>query len=195
MFSKNPTSRASSLSRERRGDRQAGSLSQSELLCHSRMDSPVNTHSTASISEGERQRNEWYPRGIQISLHIRSPGLQDYDGGGGEHGRGYSGVDFGVLKSEVFRNGGYSGVNFGHLKNLKFSEMGGGGVFQSKLWSSQIWSFLKWGVFQSKLSSSQIWSFPKWEGGLSGLKFQKEAFWKIWTKIYCSARNLLVDHR
>ena len=22
--------------------------------------------------------NEWYPRGLQISLHIRSPGLQDY---------------------------------------------------------------------------------------------------------------------
>ena len=31
-------------------------------------------------------------------------------------------------------------------------------------------------------------------GGLSGLQFQKGAFWKIWTKIYCSARNLLV-HR
>ena len=77
--------------------------------------------------------------------------------------------------------------------------------------------FLKWGrVFRSKLWSSQIWSFPKWEGGgysrvnfghlksevfwnggggLSGLKFQKGAFWKIWTKIYCSARNLLVHHR
>ena len=44
--------------------------------------------------------------------------------GGGE----YFGVNFGHLKSEVFRNGG---------------------------------------------------------GGLSGLKFQKGAFWKIWTKIYC----------
>ena len=36
--------------------------------------------------------NEWYPRGLQISLHIRSPGLQDYSevfqfgGGGGELG-------------------------------------------------------------------------------------------------------------
>ena len=72
-------------------------------------------------------------------------------------GGGYSRINFGHLKSEVFRNGGYSGVNFGHLKNLKFSEMGG--------------------------------------GGLSGLKFQKGVFWKIWTKIYCSARNLLVHHR
>ena len=43
---------------------------------------------------------------------------------------------------------------------------------------------------------------PKWEslgnltkgGGLSGLQFQKGAFWKIWTKIYCSAINLLVHH-
>ena len=72
--------------------------------------------------------NEWYPWGLQISLHIRSPG-----------------VNFGHLKSEVFRNGG---------------------VFRSKLWSSQIWSFSKWGgVFRSKLWSSQIWSFPKWGGG------------------------------
>ena len=54
--------------------------------------------------------------------------------------------------------------------------------------------FIGGGVFQSKLWSSQIWSFPKWGGGLSGLQFQKGAFWKIWTKIYCSARNLLVHH-
>ena len=26
----------------------------------------------------EKVHNEWYPRGLQISLHIRSPGLQDY---------------------------------------------------------------------------------------------------------------------
>ena len=44
--------------------------------------------------------NEWYPRGIQISLHIRSPGLQASGGGGG-----YSGVNFGHLKSEVFQWG------------------------------------------------------------------------------------------
>ena len=55
---------------------------------------------------------EWYPRGLQISLHIRSQGLQDYD-----RGRGYFGVNFGHLKSEVFQKGG---------------------VFWSKLWSSQI---------------------------------------------------------
>ena len=50
-------------------------------------------------------------------------------------GGGYSRVNFGHLKSELFRNGGrYSGVNFGHL-NLNFSEMGvGGGLV---VWNSR----------------------------------------------------------
>ena len=71
---------------------------------------------------------------------------------------GYSGVNFGHLKSEVFDLGGYSGVNFGHLKSEVFH----------------------------------------WGGGLSGLKSQKGAFWRFWTKIYCLRnvyRNLLVHHR
>ena len=61
-----------------------------------------------------------------------------------QNGGGYSGVNFGHLKSEVFQNGGggYSGVNFGHLKSELFRN---GGVFRSKLWSSQIWTFPKWG--------------------------------------------------
>ena len=67
-----------------------------------------------------QQSNEWYPWGLHISLHIRSPAFS-------KKGGGYSGVNFGHLKSEVFQNGG-------------------GGVFQSKLWSSQIWSFPKWGA-------------------------------------------------
>ena len=50
-------------------------------------------------------------------------------------GGGYSEVNFGHLKSEVFRNGGgYSGVNFGHLKSELFRN---GGGFWSKLKSSQ----------------------------------------------------------
>ena len=54
-------------------------------------------------------------------------------------GRGFSGVNFGHPKSEVFQNGvgGYSGVNFGHPKSEVFRN-GGRGVFRSKLWSSQI---------------------------------------------------------
>ena len=49
---------------------------------------------------------------------------------------GYSGVNFGHLKSEVFRNGvgggvGYSGVNFGHLKSEVFRN--GGGAFWSEI--------------------------------------------------------------
>ena len=67
--------------------------------------------------------------------------------------------------------GGYSGVNFGHLKSEVFQN-GGRGVFRSKLWSSQIWSFPKWGgVFRSKLWSSQIWTFPKWGRGYSRVNF------------------------
>ena len=33
---------------------------------------------TSKSSSGFKKINEWYPRGLQISLHIRSPGLQDY---------------------------------------------------------------------------------------------------------------------
>ena len=51
--------------------------------------------------------------------------------------------------------GGYSGVNFGHSKSEVFQNVG---------------------------------------GGYSGLQFQKGVNWRIWTKIYCSARNLLVHH-
>ena len=49
-------------------------------------------------------KNEWYPWGLQISLHIQSPAFSEM--GGGTEGGGYSGVNFGHLKSEVFRNRG-----------------------------------------------------------------------------------------
>ena len=113
------------------------------------------------------------PGGYRLVSTYDLPDFSEMGGGG------YFGVNFGHLKSEVFRNagGGDFGVNFGHLKSEVFRNAGGGG-FRSKLWSTQILSFPKWG-----------------EGGLSGLKFQKRAFWRIWTKIYCSARNLLVHHR
>ena len=42
-------------------------------------------------------------------------------------GGGYSGVNFGHIKLEVFQ-GGYSGLNFGHLKSEVFL---GGGVIWS----------------------------------------------------------------
>ena len=46
---------------------------------------------------------------------------------------GYSGVNFGHPKSEVFRNGGgVSGVNFGHPKSEVFQN-GGGGPFWSSI--------------------------------------------------------------
>ena len=105
---------------------------------------------------------------------------------------GYSGVNFGHVKSEVFQRGGYFGVNFGHVKSEVFQR---GGVFRSKLWSSQIWSYPKgggyFGVNFGHLKSEVI---QKEGWGYSGLQFQKGVNWRIWTKIYCSARNLLVHH-
>ena len=50
---------------------------------------------------------------------------------------GYSGVNFGHLKSELFQNGGlggYSGVNFGHLKSELFWNGWGGGFL---VWNSR----------------------------------------------------------
>ena len=92
---------------------------------------------------------------------------------------GYSGVNFGHPKSEVFQNGGgggYSGVNFGHPKSEVFQN---GGIFRSKLWSSQIWSFPKWGGYSGvNFGHPKSEVFQNGGGGLSGLKFQKGAFWK-----------------
>ena len=56
----------------------------------------------------ENVLKEWYPWGLQISLHIRSPAVSEMWGGGGR----YSGVNFGHLKSEVFRNGGGGGGGY-----------------------------------------------------------------------------------
>ena len=71
-----------------------------------------------------------YPGWIK-SPHVVTLGIPKLSGG-----RGYSGINFGHPKSEVFRNGGgYSRINFGHPKSEVFRN---GGVFQSKLWSSQI---------------------------------------------------------
>ena len=63
--------------------------------------------------------------------------------------------------------GGYSGVNFGHPKSDVFLR---GGIPELTL------------VIPNLMFS--------W-GGYSGVNF---IVWKIWTKIYCSARNLLVHH-
>ena len=96
---------------------------------------------------------------------------------------GYSGVNFGHPKSEVFRNGGgYSRVTFGHPKSEVFRN--GGGVFQSKLWSSQIWSFPKWGgysgvnfghpkseVFRNGGGGFLVWDSRKGLSGKFGPKF------------------------
>ena len=66
--------------------------------------------------------------------------------------------------SDMGGGGLYFGANFGHLKSEVFQN--GGGYFEVNF------GHLKSEVFRKV-------------GGLSGLKFQKGAFWKIWTKIYC----------
>ena len=77
--------------------------------------SPFVNHNVLPISK----INEWYPWGLQIGLHIRSPGFSKMEGGG------YFRVNFGHLKSEVFENGGgYFRVNFGHLKSEVFQNGG-----------------------------------------------------------------------
>ena len=40
----------------------------------------MRTEHEHDIDSTMNVQNEWYPRGIQISLHIRSPGLQAYGG-------------------------------------------------------------------------------------------------------------------
>ena len=68
-----------------------------------------------------------------------------------------------TLSQFSFWGGGYSWVNFGHPKSEVFRN--GGGVFQSKLWSSQIWSFLKWGGGYSGLNFGHLKSEVFQNGG------------------------------
>ena len=140
-------------------------------------------------------RNEWYPWGLQISLYIRSPRLQEYDGGakkrlnfkfffvGGGGWGGWGGIleqtyVISNLKFSIFGGGGVAGwgrgvhsrANFGHLKSEVFHFRGGGhsGVNFGHL-KSEVFHFRR-GAFRSKLWSSQIWSFPFLGGGLSGFR-------------------------
>ena len=120
------------------------------------------------------RHNEWYPWGLQISLHIRSHGFSEIGGGGilkltlvisnlkfSEMGGGYSGVNFGHLKSEVFRNGGwYSGINFGHLKSEVFRNGGG--------YSGVNFGHLKSEVFQNG-GGGAFWSAIPERGFLENL--------------------------
>ena len=85
--------------------------------------------------------NERYPRGLQISLHIRSPRLQDYDKGEG------------VFRSKLWSSQIWSFLKWGR-------------VFRSKLWSSQIWSFPKWGG-----GGFLVWNSRKGLSGEFGQKF------------------------
>ena len=86
--------------------------------------------------------NEWYPRGLQISLHTRSPGLQDYSK---------------VWNLKLFAGGGYSEtLGFGLCDNFHF-----GGVF----WNSRIWTLWQFSLGEV-FWNSQIWTL--WQFSLGG---------------------------
>ena len=103
--------------------------------------------------------NEWYPWGLQISLHIRSPGFSENGEGGG-----YFGVNFGHLKSEVFQNGG--GGDFwseiperGFLenldKNLLFSQKPACAsqiVSHIRMWRLMIMALDSWSILITEIS-------------------------------------------
>ena len=78
--------------------------------------------------EAKKTTTSSYPGWIK-SPHVVNLGIQkisDLDSVTIFNGGGYSGVNFGHPKSEVFRKwGGYSGVNFGHPKSEVFRNGGG----------------------------------------------------------------------
>ena len=105
------------------------------------------------------QTNEWYPGGVQISLHIRSPAFQAW-------GRGYSGVNFGDLKSEVFHfGGGGVGVKTENTQSAKkwLNFNFGGGVGG---WGGGG----SWGGKSAKTENTQ--SAKKWLNFNGGVRFQ-----------------------
>ena len=74
-------------------------------------------------------RNEWYPRGLQISLHIRSPGLQDYSE---------------VWNLKFFR---FLGGVFWNSRIWNLWQFSLGGVF----WNSWIWTLWQLGGYSETL--------------------------------------------
>ena len=95
-------------------------------------------------------------------------------------GGGYFRVNFGHLKSEVFHwGGGYFGVNFSHIKSEVFHWGGYFGVYFGHI-KSEVFH-LEGGYFGVSFGHLKSEVFHG-GGELSGLKFQKGAFWRIWTK-------------
>ena len=136
---------------------------------------------TFSNNAKHTERNEWYPRGLQISLHIQSPGLQDYSEvwnlkifwwGWGEGGRGVFWVTWNLdlgKKTKVF-NFFFEGEgvfwvtwNLDLGKKTKVFNLGGySGTPQ--IWT--LWQFSFWGGFwdTSDLDSMTIFIW----GGIVG---------------------------
>ena len=127
--------------------------------------------------------NEWYPRQLQISLHIRSPGSQDYSevwnlkffrfGGGGLwdnfHLGGYS-ETLGFGLSDNFHLGGVGGI-------LKLSDLDSltifiGGVF----WNSRMWTLWQFSFWGGILKLSDVDSLTIFIGGV----FWNSRIWTLW---------------
>ena len=73
-----------------------------------------------------------------------------------------------------------------HIRKLPPTTWGGG-ILESKTQSAKIclnFNFRGGGILESKTQSAKIClNFNLGGGPLSGLKFQKGAFWRIWTEI------------
>ena len=105
-----------------------------------------------------KQKIEWYPRGLQISLYIWSPGLQDYSEVWNlKFFRNWGGIlKLSDLDSLTIFIGGDSETHgFGLSDNFHL------GVF----WNSQIWTLWQFsfgGVFCTQTWS--LWQFSFWRG-------------------------------
>ena len=89
--------------------------------------------------------SEWYPQGLQISLHIRSPGLQDYS-------------EVWIWSFSNFWGGILKLSDFGLSDNFHF-----GGVF----WNSQIWTLWQFSFWGGILKLSDLDSDNFHLGGYS----------------------------
>ena len=102
----------------------------------------LNKQDYSFAAKHSPNENEWYPRGLQISLHIRSPGFQDYSE---------------VWNLNLFRIGGRGGI-------LKLSDLDSltifiwGGILYPDLDSLTIFI---WGVFWNSRIRT-LWQFSFW---------------------------------
>ena len=113
-----------------------------------------------SVTYRKLKNNEWYPRGLQISLHIRSPGLQDYSE---------------VWNLKFYRFWGGGGIlKLSDLDSLTIFILGWlGGIL--KLSDLDSLTIFIWGVFWNSWIWT-LWQFSFWGGYCKTLGF---GLWQI----------------